>query len=184
MEEIIHSKEEEKEINENIIKNDKIEEAKEENEKEDVKKKLHLILKEANENLVKKNYKLAEENYNLLLDYENQEILKSFEIKIDDILINYSLSLYYQMKYEQASKILYDILINFDSKKKEAYLLFLKILCDINEYRRAKLMIEKVNNIFDIYKNDLTEFIELKNNNKNNVWIILKIHKKGGAIIL
>ena len=161
---IIQSKEEEKEKDEILIENNKIEEKKEEDQNEAEKNKLKLILKLANENLTKKNYKKAEENYNLLLDSENQEILKNIGIKIDDILINYSLSLYNQMKYEQASKMLYDILINYDSKKKEAYLLYLKILCDINEYRRAKLLIEKVDKIFDINKNNLSEFVELKNN--------------------
>ena len=160
---LIQNKETEKEENENIIENVKKEE-KDKDQNQEEKNKLNLILKEANEKLAKKNYKKAEENYNLLLDSENQGILKSIGIKIDDILINYSLCLYNQMKYEQSSKILYDILINYDSKKKEAYLLFLKILCDINEYKTAKLLMEKADNIFDINKNDLSEFIVLKNN--------------------
>ena len=138
------------------------EEKNEEELNEGEKNKLKLILKEANENLAKKNFKKAEENYNLLLDSENQELLKSIGIKIDDILINYSLSLYNQMNYEKASKNIYDILVNYDNKKKEAYLLLIKILFDINEYRRAKLLIEKVENMLDINKNDSSEFTELK----------------------
>ena len=80
-----------------------------------------------------------------------------------EILLNYSLSLYYQMKYESSTKILYDIIINYDSKNKEAYLLLLKILFDINEYNRAKLLIAKINAIFGYDGNELNEFNEINN---------------------
>ena len=144
--------------------NNIIEEQKDEiNSVEIEKKKLKLILKAANEDMTKKDYKKAEDKYHLILETENKDVLESVKENMIDILINYSLSLYYQMKYEESSKILYNLIVNYDSKNKEAYLLFLKILCDINEYGRAKLLLEKANKIFDINKNELVEFIEINN---------------------
>jgi len=91
------------------------------------------------------------------------DILEDIKGKMIEILLNYSLSLYYQMKYESSTKILYDIIINYDSKNKEAYLLLLKILFDINEYNRAKLLIAKINAIFGYDGNEMNEFNEINN---------------------
>ena len=122
-----------------------------------------------------KNYKNVEENCKLIFDDKNIESLENInkEINIIELLNNYAVSLYEQMKYEQAAKILFKIIINYDNKNKEAYLLFLRILCDINEYQKANLLIEKVNKIMN--NNDLEEFngirkeieseLKIKNNN-------------------
>ena len=108
-----------------------------------------------------KNYKNVEENCKLIFDDKNIESLENInkEINIIELLNNYAVSLYEQMKYEQAAKILFKIIINYDNKNKEAYLLFLRILCDINEYQKANLLIEKVNKIMN--NNDLEEFNEI-----------------------
>ena len=179
--------------NENIIieeKKEKEEENKieeenkvEEEEKEEIidpieleKRKIRLLLKAANEDMNEKNYKDAEDKYSTIIETENKDILEDIKEKMIEILLNYSLSLYYQMKYESSTKILYDIIINYDSKNKEAYLLLLKILFDINEYNRAKLLIAKINAIFGYDGNELNEFNEINNEidkiikrNKNNI---------------
>ena len=102
-----------------------------------------------------------EENCKLIFDDKNIESLENInkEINIIELLNNYAVSLYEQMKYEPAAKILFKIIINYDNKNKEAYLLFLRILCDINEYQKANLLIEKVNKIMN--NNDLEEFNEI-----------------------
>ena len=64
------------------------------------------------------------------------------------------------MKYEEATKYLYEAIVNYDNKSKKAYLLLLQILCDINEYNRAKLLIAKIYKMFD-NENDLNEFKEI-----------------------
>ena len=66
------------------------------------------------------------------------------------------------MKYEQATKVLYDIIINYDNKNKQSYLLLLKILCNINEYNKAKLLLLKVKKIFN-NNEDLSEFDDINN---------------------
>ena len=158
--------EEKKEEEENIITTDKSDEKKDEkiDPHEIEKNKIKLLLKEANEEMSQNNYKKAEEKYNLIIQTKNKEILKNIKAEIDDIMLKYSYCAYYQMKYEEASKILYDILINYNSKNKGAYLLFLKILCDINEYKKAKLLLEKVKVLFKINENESSEFFELEKN--------------------
>ena len=64
------------------------------------------------------------------------------------------------MKYEEATKYLYEIIVNYDNKNKKAYLLLLQILYDINEYNRAKLLIAKIYKMFT-NENDLNEFKEI-----------------------
>ena len=121
-----------------------------------------------------KNYQKAEENYKIIFEDKNIETIKDINKKINliEILNNYALILYRQMKYESASKILYKIIVNYDNKNKEAYLLFLKILCDINEYNKAKLLMEKVNKImnneieeFSDINKDIEANLKIKNNN-------------------
>ena len=108
-----------------------------------------------------KNYQKVEENCKLIFNDKNIESLENInkEINIIELLNNYAVSLYEQMKYEPAAKILFKIIIKYDNKNKEAYLLFLRILCDINEYQKANLLIEKVNKIMN--NNDLEEFNEI-----------------------
>ena len=125
--------------NNNIEDTNKIEEPKEEIDPLEIEKnKIQVILKEANKDMSEKNYQKAEQKFSLIIETENKEILEDIKDKMVDILFNYSLSLYHQMKYEQATKVLYDIIMNYDNKNKQAYLLLLKILCNINEYNRAK----------------------------------------------
>ena len=133
------------------------------------------IIDQIKKDFLDKNYQKVEENCKLIFDDKNIESLENInkEINIIELLNNYAVSLYEQMKYEQAAKILFKIIINYDNKNKEAYLLFLRILCDINEYQKANLLIEKVNKIMN--NNDLEEFngirkeieseLKIKNNN-------------------
>ena len=174
MEEAQHPEEknEIREDNQNEINLEENEEKKEEIDPVELEKqKKELLLKEANEELSQKNYLKAEEKYNLIISTENKEYLENIKDKMVEILFNYSLCLYYQMKYESAVKTLYDIIINYDSKYKEAYLLLLKILCDIKEYNRAKVLYEKIKNIFDDHtefdeiNTDIDSYFKIKNNN-------------------
>ena len=133
------------------------------------------IIGQIKKDFLDKNYQKVEENCKLIFDDKNIESLENInkEINIIELLNNYAVSLYEQMKYEPAAKILFKIIINYDNKNKEAYLLFLRILCDINEYQKANLLIEKVNKIMN--NNDLEEFngirkeieseLKIKNNN-------------------
>ena len=119
------------------------------------------IIDQIKKDFLDKNYQKVEENCKLIFDDKNIESLENInkEINIIELLNNYAVSLYEQMKYEPAAKILFKIIINYDNKNKEAYLLFLRILCDINEYQKANLLIEKVNKIMN--NNDLEEFNEI-----------------------
>ena len=159
-----NNSEEKKDQEENIISRDKSEEKipKEIDPLEIKKNKINLFLQEANGEMSQNNYKKAEEKYSLIIKPKNEEILKSIKIEIEDIMLKIALCAYYQMKYEEATKILYNIIINHNDKNKGAYLLLLKILCDINEYQKAKLLLGKIKVVFDINKSDMTEFIELE----------------------
>ena len=165
-----------KEILENNIINEKLEDKKEEIDPlENEKTKIKVLMKEANEDMQNKNYQKAEEKYNLIIEEKNKEILENIKENMIDILNNYALSFYYQMKYEQAAKILYNIIINYDNKNTKAYILLVKILCDINEYNKARLLIDKINKILKLNEeesSEINEFIEViekyfkrKNNN-------------------
>jgi len=136
------------------------EEEKEEDPIEKEKTKLRLLLKASSDDMAEKNYKNAEEKFRLLYEAKDKNDMKEITEQMTDILYNYSLCLYYQMKYEEATKYLYEIIINYDNKNKKAYLLLAQILYDINEYNRAKLLIEKVYKIFN-NENDLNEFKEI-----------------------
>jgi len=165
---------EDKDENENENKIIEKEEEKEEDPIEKEKTKLRLLLKSSNDDMAEKNYKNAEEKFRLLYEAKDKNEVKEITEQMSDILYNYSLCLYYQMKYEEATKYLYEIIINYDNKNKKAYLLLAQILYDINEYNRAKLLIAKVYKIFN-NENDLNEFKEIdkdadsciKRNNNN-----------------
>ena len=120
------------------------------------------IKEQIKKDFLDKNYQKVEENYKLIFEDKNIESLENInkEINIVELLNNYAISLYNQMKYGPAAKILFKIIINYDNKNKEAYLLFVRILCDINEYKKANLLIKKIDKIMN--NNDLEEFNEIK----------------------
>ena len=134
-------------------------------------------IKEILENIKKdykeKNYKKVEDNYKLIFEEKNAENIDNInkEINMIEILNNYAMALYHQMKYEPSAKILFKIIVNYDNKNKDAYLLLLKILCDINEYQKASLLLEKVNKImnnteeFEQISKIIESNIKIKNNN-------------------
>ena len=131
------------------------------------------ILDNIKKDFKEKNYQKVENNYKLLFDEKKIENLENInkEINMIEILNNYAMALYYQMKYESSAKVLFKIIINYDNKNKDAYLLFLKILCDINEYQKANLLLEKVNKImksneeFTQIGKEIENHIKIKNNN-------------------
>ena len=160
----------EKEENEIIIENEIHNlEDKNKNSINEIKEILENIKKDYKE----KNYKKVEDYYKLIFEEKNVENIDNInkEINIIEILNNYALALYYQMKYEPATKILFKIIVNYDNKNKDAYLLLLKILCDINEYQKANLLLEKVNKImnnteeFEQINKIIESNIKIRNNN-------------------
>ena len=138
-------------------------------------KEVGLLLDQIKKDIKEKNYQKAEDNFKLMFEEKNIESLQDInkETNMIELLNNYALILYHQMKYESATKNLFKIIVNYDNKNKEAYLLLLKILFDINEYEKANLLLEKVNKIMN--NNDMEEFndigeeiqkkIKIKNNN-------------------
>ena len=162
-------KEEKKEINEININNEKLQD-KEENNKNEIKSIVEKIQRDFKE----RNYQIVEENCKIIFEDKNIENLDNInkDINIIELLNIYAITFYNQMKYESASKILFKIIVNYDSRNKEAYLLFLKILYDINELQKANLLLEKVNKILEV--KDLEDFNEIKREidnkiaNKNN----------------
>ena len=131
------------------------------------------ILEKIKKDYKEKNYQKVEDNYKLIFEEKKIENIDNInkEINMIDILNNYALVLYYQMKYEPSVKILFKIIVNYDNKNKDAYLLLLKILCDINEYQKANLLLEKVNKImnsteeFEQISKDIESNIKIRNNN-------------------
>ena len=160
----------EKEENEIIIENEIHNlEDKNKNSINEIKEILENIKKDYKE----KNYKKVEDNYKLILEEKNVENIDNInkEINMIEILNNYAMALYHQMKYEPSAKILFKIIVNYDNKNKNAYLLLLKILCDINEYQKANLLLEKVNKImnnteeFEQINKIIESNIKIRNNN-------------------
>ena len=154
----------------NNVKEIKISQKEDENDNSNLNE-IKSVLEKIKNDFKQKNYQKAEDNYKIMFEEKNIENIRDINktINMIEILNNYALILYSQMKYEDASKILYKIIVNYDNKNKEAYLLFLKILCDINEYNRAKLLIEKVNKIMN--NNDLEEFNEINKEIDSNIKI-------------
>ena len=160
----------EKEENEIIIENEIHNlEDKNKNSINEIKEILENIKKDYKE----KNYKKVEDNYKLIFEEKNAENIDNInkEINMIEILNNYAMALYHQMKYEPSAKILFKIIVNYDNKNKDAYLLLLKILCDINEYQKANLLLEKVNKImnnteeFEQINKIIESNIKIRNNN-------------------
>ena len=92
------------------------------------------MLEKIKNDFKQKNYQKAEDNYKIIFEEKNIENIRDINktINMIEILNNYALILYSQMKYEDASKILYKIIVNYDNKNKEAYLLFLTIPINLN----------------------------------------------------
>ena len=160
----------EKEENEIIIENEIHNlEDKNKNSINEIKEMLENIKKDYKE----KNYKKVEDNYKLIFEEKNVENIDNInkEINMIEILNNYAMALYHQMKYEPSAKILFKIIVNYDNKNKDAYLLLLQILCDINEYQKANLLLEKVNKImnnteeFEQINKIIESNIKIRNNN-------------------
>ena len=160
----------EKEENEIIIENEIHNlEDKNKNSINEIKEILENIKKDYKE----KNYKKVEDYYKLIFEEKNVENIDNInkEINMIEILNNYAMALYHQMKYEPSAKILFKIIVNYDNKNKDAYLLLLKILCDINEYQKANLLLEKVNKImnnteeFEQINKIIESNIKIRNNN-------------------
>ena len=140
-------KKEEEDVDKNEIVLNEIIEDNNKNSENEIKSILEIIKNDFKE----KNYQKVEDNYKLLFEDKNIENLDNIKEKINliELLNNYALVLYNQMKYELSSKILFKIIVNYDNKNKEAYLLLLRILCDINEYQKANLLMEKINKIMN-----------------------------------
>ena len=156
---------EEEDVDKNEIVLNEIIEDNNKNSENEIKSILEIIKNDFKE----KNYQKVEDNYKLLFEDKNIENLDNIKEKINliELLNNYALVLYNQMKYELSSKILFKIIVNYDNKNKEAYLLLLRILCDINEYQKANLLMEKINKIM----NTTEEFGEISKEIESNLKI-------------
>ena len=117
------------------------------------------------------NFNKAEMQYKLIYDncsnYSNQFLI--------NLLNNYSLCLYHQRKFEEATQIASKIILEYDNKNKRAYLTILTILYNIKEYHKAAELIEKINTIFkktkdfEFFKgiiNDINNAINEEEDNK------------------
>ena len=156
---------EEEDVDKNEIVLNEIIEDNNKNSENEIKSILEIIKNDFKE----KNYQKVEDNYKLLFEDKNIENLDNIKEKINliELLNNYALVLYNQMKYELSTKILFKIIVNYDNKNKEAYLLLLRILCDINEYQKANLLMEKINKIM----NTTEEFGEISKEIESNLKI-------------
>ena len=156
---------EEEDVDKNEIVLNEIIEDNNKNSENEIKSTLEIIKNDFKE----KNYQKVEDNYKLLFEDKNIENLDNIKEKINliELLNNYALVLYNQMKYELSTKILFKIIVNYDNKNKEAYLLLLRILCDINEYQKANLLMEKINKIM----NTTEEFGEISKEIESNLKI-------------
>ena len=155
----------EEDVDKNEIVLNEIIEDNNKNSENEIKSTLEIIKNDFKE----KNYQKVEDNYKLLFEDKNIENLDNIKEKINliELLNNYALVLYNQMKYELSTKILFKIIVNYDNKNKEAYLLLLRILCDINEYQKANLLMEKINKIM----NTTEEFGEISKEIESNLKI-------------
>ena len=101
-------------------------------------------IEEANNQMQNMNYEKAEEIYKSLYEscknYSNQFVI--------NLLNNCALCLYHQRKFEEAAQIASKIIFEYDNKNKRAYLMLLKILYAIKEYKKATELIEKLSTIF------------------------------------
>ena len=167
-------KQEEEEIADIIIEDDiKIVSPDLEDKNKNNIEQIKTILENIKKDYKEKNYQKVEDNYKLIFEEKKIENIDNInkEINMIEILNNYALVLYYQMKYEPSVKILFKIIVNYDNKNKDAYLLLLKILCDINEYQKASLLLEKVNKImnntedFEQISKIIESNIKIRNNN-------------------
>lgn len=143
------------------------------------KQELKLLFDTAQSFMDDMQYNNAIEKYNTLLnDTENKSLLEDLKIEKINLLTNISKCFYKQRKFLESSKILYEIIINHDSKHLDSYYLLLKILLEIKEFSKAELLYNKINKIFspkeiENYEN-LSEISEKIENNKKKIDITYK----------
>ena len=139
---------------ENKIEN-KEEENKTENKEEENKNSFEKLFEEANNNYTSKNHEKAEELYNDILNKKNE--LNLSKENLLDLYLNIAKNYYEQLKYNESINYLSNIIIKLDMNNKEAYLIILNILYDLNEYERAERLIEKIKKRF---KSDELKYFE------------------------
>jgi hypothetical protein len=139
---------------ENKIEN-KEEENQTENKEEENKNSFEKLFEEANNNYTSKNHEKAEELYNDILNKKNE--LNLSKENLLDLYLNIAKNYYEQLKYNESINYLSNIIIKLDMNNKEAYLIILNILYDLNEYERAERLIEKIKKRF---KSDELKYFE------------------------
>ena len=139
---------------ENKIEN-KEEENQTENKEEENKNSFEKLFEEANDNYTSKNHEKAEELYNDILNKKNE--LNLSKENLLDLYLNIAKNYYEQLKYNESINYLSNIIIKLDMNNKEAYLIILNILYDLNEYERAERLIEKIKKRF---KSDELKYFE------------------------
>ena len=112
-----------------------------EKKEEDIIITFEKLFEEANNNYTSKNHEKAEELYNNILNKKNEFNLSKENLL--DLYLNIAKNYYEQLKYNESINYLSNIIIKLDMNNKEAYLIILNILYDLNEYERAERLIEK-----------------------------------------
>ena len=125
----------------------KEEENQAEKKEEDIIITFEKLFEEANNNYTSKNHEKAEELYNNILNKKNEFNLSKENLL--DLYLNIAKNYYEQLKYNESINYLSNIIIKLDMNNKEAYLIILNILYDLNEYDRAERLIEKIKKRFN-----------------------------------
>jgi hypothetical protein len=163
---------------ENKIEN-KEEENQTENKEEENKNSFEKLFEEANNNYTSKNHEKAEELYNDILNKKNE--LNLSKENLLDLYLNIAKNYYEQLKYNESINYLSNIIIKLDMNNKEAYLIILNILYDLNEYDRAERLIEKIKKRFNNeeikYFEKIFDFINEGINEENDKKEIEKNYK-------
>ena len=133
----------------------KEEENQTEKKEEDIIITFEKLFEEANNNYTSKNHEKAEELYNDILNKKNE--LNLSKENLLDLYLNIAKNYYEQLKYNESINYLSNIIIKLDMNNKEAYLIILNILYDLNEYERAERLIEKIKKRF---KSDELKYFE------------------------
>ncbi len=137
------------------------------------------LFEEANNNYTSKNHEKAEELYNNILNKKNEFNLSKENLL--DLYLNIAKNYYEQLKYNESINYLSNIIIKLDMNNKEAYLIILNILYDLNEYDRAERLIEKIKKRFNNeeikYFEKIFDFINEGINEENDKKEIEKNYK-------